>query len=325
MKAVVLKKYGLPEQVLELTNITVPIPKENEVLVKIMATAINDYDWSLVRGKPHLYRLMFGLFKPKHAISGMELSGIVEKVGVSVKNLKVGDAVFGDTSAFGFGTFAEYMSVNENALIKKPDYFSFEEATAIPHAALLALQALKYFGNIKQNQSVLINGGGGGVGTIGLQLAKLYNCEVTGVDTGEKLDMMLSIGYDHVLDYKKVDFTKTDEQYDLILDCKSNKSAFAYVRNLNPTGKYITIGGKLFSVVKIMLWSKIIHLFSKKRLYVLPLKPNKGLEYICELFKDKKLKCEIDGPYAMEDIPRLVQYFGEGKHKGKIVIKMNYN
>lgn len=323
MKAVLFEKYGLPEKVLKVKEVVIPVPEENEVLIKILATAINDYDWGLVRGKPYLYRLMFGLFKPKHRISGMELAGLVKDTGPNVRKLKVGDAVFGDISNYGFGTFAEYISINENAIIKKPDELSFEEATAIPHASTLALQALRDLGEIKQGQKILINGGGGGVGTIGLQLAKLHNCEVTGVDSQGKLDMMKSIGFDHVIDYKEINFTKTGEQYDLILDCKTNKSTFSYLRALKPNGNYVTIGGNLIKLVKVLFWSKILPLISTKKLQILSLKPNEGLDYICELLKQNKIKCKIDGPYPMDETARLIQYFGEGNHKGKIVIKVN--
>lgn len=321
MKAILFEKYGSPEKVLSLREVEKPSPNQNEVLIKIKATAVNDYDWSLVRGQPYLYRLMFGLLKPKHRISGMELAGTVEDIGANVKNLKVGDAVFGDISEYGFGTFAEYVCIHENAVIKKPAELSFEEAAAIPHASALALQALSDIGKIEQGQKVLINGGGGGVGTIGLQLAKLYDCQVTGVDSQEKLEMMKSIGFDFVIDYKKVDFTKTGEQYDLILDCKTNRSAFSYLRALRSTGRYVTIGGKPVNLIKILFWGKLISLFSTKKLQILSLKPNKDLDYICELIKQKKIKCEIDGPYPLEDTARLIQYFGEGKHKGKVVIR----
>ncbi len=323
MKAIVFEKYGSPEKVLTVKEIAKPTPKENEVLIKIKATAINDYDWSLVRGKPYLYRLMYGLRKPKYNISGMELAGLVEDIGANVQKLKVGDAVFGDISNYGFGTFAKYISIHENAVIKKPDGLSFEEATAIPHAAALALQALRDIGEIKQGQKILINGGGGGVGTVGLQIAKLYNCDVTGVDSQDKLDMMNSLGFDHVIDYRKTNFTKTGEQYDLILDCKTNKSTLSYLRALKPNGMYVTIGGNIFNLIKVLFWSKLISLFSTKKLRILSLKPNEGLDDICELLEQDKIKCIMDGPYPIEEIARLLQYFGNGKHKGKIVIKMD--
>jgi len=321
MKAVIFKKYGLPEKVLEITEITKPTPKEDEVLIKIHATAVNDYDWSMVCGKPYVYRLIYGLFNPKHQIAGMELAGLVEEIGAKVLGLKVGDAVYGDTSNYGFGTFAEYLCINEKAVIKKPNEISFEEAAAIPHASLLALQALKDIGKIKHGQKILINGGGGGVGTIGVQLAKLHDCEVTGVDSSEKLEMMKSIGFDFVIDYKKIDFTNNGEHYDLILDCKTNKSAFSYIRSLKPNGIYVTIGGSVGSIINILFWGKLVPLFSTKKLRILGLRANEGLDYMSELFKQNKIKCKIDGPYVLEEIPRLIQYFGEGKHQGKIVIK----
>ncbi|MEK6479317.1 NAD(P)-dependent alcohol dehydrogenase [Catalinimonas sp. 4WD22] len=321
MKAIQFEKYGPPEKVLSLREIEKPSPKENEVLIKIEATAVNDYDWSLVSGKPRLYRLIFGFFKPKHQIAGMELAGKVEEIGADVKNLIVGDAVMGDTSEYGFGTFSEYMCINQNAVIRKPEAISFEEAVALPHASTLALQALRDVGKIQQGEKVLINGGGGGVGTIGLQLAKLYHCHVSGVDAQEKLEMMKSIGFDAVMDYKQVNFTKTGEQYDLILDCKTNKFPFSYLRALKPHGRYITIGGTPGGLINVLFWGKLISLFSKKKLQILSLKPNKGLDYICELVKQNKIKCEIDGPYSLEEVPRLIQYFGEGRHKGKIVVR----
>ncbi len=323
MKAVLFEKYGLPNKVLEIKDLAKPIPKANEVLIKIYATAVNDYDWSIVRGKPYLYRLMFGLFKPKHRIAGMELAGLVEGIGSDVRKLKVGDAVFGDISTYGFGTFSEYISIHEDSVLKKPEALSFEVATAIPHASALALQALRDLGKIKEGQKILINGGGGGVGTIGLQLAKLYKCHVTGVDSAEKFEMMTSLGYDQLIDYKMYDFTKLGEQYDLILDCKTNKSPFSYLKALKPNGNYVTIGGNLIDLINLLFWSKLFSLFSTKKLQILSLKPNEGLDYISELVIQKKITCQIDGPYPLEETPRLIQYFGEGHHKGKIVIRVN--
>ena len=323
MKAIVQEKYGPPEQVLQLKEVPKPVPKENEVLVRIHTTAINDYDWGMARGLPYAYRLLFGLSKPKFPIMGMELAGVVEAVGPGVLGLKVGDAIFGDTSDFGFGSFAEYICINEKAMLKKPDNLSFEEATAIPHALGLAWQALKDMGKIGQGQKILINGGGGGVGTLGVQIAKQYNCEVTGVDSDEKLEMMRSLGFDQVLDYQKVNFTKTGEQYDLILDCKTNQSPSAYRRALKPGGQYVTIGGNLLGILNIALFGKLLSSFTNKKLQVLALKPNKGLEEAMAIFQQNKLSCIIDGPYSLKEVPRLVQYFGEGKHQGKIVIKMD--
>ena len=317
MKAIFLNKYGAPHR-LQLQEISKPIPKKQEVLVKIHSTAVNDYDWSMVRGKPLLYRLMFGLTRPKIKVPGMELSGTVEAVGSEVKSLKVGDEVYGDTSDYGFGSFAEYICINENALRLKPSTMSFVEAAAIPHASLLAYQGLVDVGNIQKAQKVLINGAGGGVGTFGLQIAKLYDAEVTGVDTGEKLQMMKSLGFDRVLDYKKQDFTRIGEQYDLILDAKTNRSPFAYLRSLRPKGKYVTVGGKISSLIFLLMLKPLIS--RSKGMYILALKPNKGLEKFSELFETKKMKAIIDGPYPLNKAPWAIQYFGEGHHQGKVII-----
>ncbi|WP_341227211.1 NAD(P)-dependent alcohol dehydrogenase [uncultured Arcticibacterium sp.] len=314
MKALVFTTYGNPKEVLKFTEIEKPIPKENEVLIKVKSTTINDYDWSLVRGRPKLYQLMFGLFKPKHTIPGMELSGIVEEIGSKVTMLKVGDHVYGDISELGFGTFAEFIAVNEKTVKVKPPELSFEQAAAIPHAGLLAYQALD---KLEENQKVLINGAGGGVGTIALQIAKHHNCFVTGVDSQAKSQMMKDLGFHHVIDYKQTDFTKTGEQYDFILDCKSKKSAFSYLKALKPKGTYVSVGGDLTKLIGILFWGKVLSLFNKKKLEILALKPNQGLEELNSRFS---IKSYIDGPYKPEEIPGLIQYFGEGKHKGKIVI-----
>jgi len=316
MKAFVYKNYGKPEEVLELTEIEKPTPKEHEVLIKIKSTTINDYDWCMVRGRPKLYKLLFGLFKPKHAIPGMELSGIVEAIGSKIQSFEVGEAVFGDISDFGFGTFAEYIAINENAVVPKPSNISFEEAASMPHALMLACQALKSVG---KHQKILINSGGGGVGTFGFQLAKQHDVKVSGIDSADKLEMMKSLGYDRVFDYQQMDFTKTGEQYDFILDCKSKKSAFAYAKALKPMGKYVSIGGDLNSIFSVLFIGKIISIFSNKTIGLLALKENDGLREVTETLK---LKCQIDGPHAFEDIPKLIQYFGDGKHKGKVVVNI---
>ena len=322
MKALVFKKYGSPE-VLQLREITKPTPEENEVLVRIHATAVNDYDWSMIRGKPYLYRLLFGLLKPKHQIPGMELSGTIEALGTNAKSFKIGDHVYGDISTYGFGGFAEYVCINEKALVIKPDKMRFEEATAIPHAATLALQGLVDAGDIKKGQKILINGAGGGMGTFGLQIAKLYDAEVTGVDTGDKLKMMEEIGFDHIIDYKKEDFTKNGQKYDLILDAKTTRSTFDYLRALSSKGKYVTVGGYLNRLFPMFLLKPWISIFSTKRIQIVALKPNKDLNYISELFEAGKIRPVIDGPFNLSQLPEAIQYFGEGRHQGKVVIVNN--
>ena len=321
MKAIVYTKYGPPE-VLQLKEVEKPTPKENEVLVKVIATAVNDYEWSMVRGKPYLYRLMFGIIKPKRKIPGMELAGIIEALGTNATSFKVGDAVYGDISGYGFGSFAEYICINEKALVLKPGKMSFEQAASIPHASMLAVQALIDIGQVQKGQKILINGAGGGFGTFGLQIARLYSTEVTGVDTGDKLNMMNSIGFDHVIDYGKEDFTKNGQRYDLILDAKTNRSTFGYLRSLSPNGRYVTVGGEISRLLQAFILGPLIHSFNKKSIRIVALKPNKDLDYINELFEEGKIKPVIDGPYKLNEVPEAIRYFGEGKHKGKVVINI---
>ena len=252
----------------------------------------------------------------------MEVAGIVEQVGNNATKFKVGDAVYGDISNFGFGSFAEFLCVDEKALTRKPDSMSFEEATSIPHAAMLALQGLRDAGQIKEGQKILINGGGGGVGSFGLQLAKLHNADVTGVDTGEKLKAMKTQGFDKVIDYKKEDFTTSSQQYDLILDCKTNRSLWKYLKVLKPKGRYVSIGGRSGKLLQMLYLSPLLKLFSKKRLQMVSLKANEDLEYINKLYEDNKISCVIDGPYPFDKVPYAIQRFGDGMHSGKIVISV---
>jgi NADPH:quinone reductase-like Zn-dependent oxidoreductase len=324
MKAVICSKYGSPED-LKVKEVPVPVPKENEVRIKVHATAINDYDWSLVRGKPYPYRLLFGMRKPKNQIPGMELSGIIDAIGTGVKTFKVGDEVFGDISGFGFGSFATYVCIDERAVVPKPHEMSHEEAASLPHASLLAWQGLIDIGKIKKGQKILINGAGGGVGTLGLQIAKMFDAEVTGVDNGNKLQMMKEIGFDHVIDYKKEDFTKQGVLYDVILDCKTSRATPAYARTLKPGGIYVTVGGKLGRLLQAVVTKSWISFTRKKKIKVLALKSNQGLDQIINLYRDGKIKPVIDGPYRLEEIPQLIRYFGEGKHKGKVIISLSNN
>lgn len=321
MKAIYLGQYGSPAH-LRVKEVPLPLPGPHDLLISIHASAINDYDWSMTRGKPYIYRAMFGLKQPKHPIPGMELAGIVQAVGDKVTLHKVGDAVYGDTSEFGFGTLAEYICIHEKAVIKKPEKLSFEEAASIPHAFGLAYQGLIEKGQLSRGQKVLINGAGGGVGSFGLQIAKRYDVEVTGVDTGDKLKRMKALGYDHIIDYKQQDFTRLTDQYDLILDAKTTHGPYAYTRVLKPGGRYITVGGDLSKLIQVALMGSLVKRQTQKHLEVLALKANKDLEQFEKLFADKPLECVIDGPYPMEKVPELIQYFGEGKHTGKIVISI---
>ena len=321
MKAFVFEKYGLPN-VLQLKEVAKPIPNENEVLVKIHSASINDWDWGLVRGKPFVIRLIYGLKKPKIKIPGVDVSGKIEAVGGKVSSFKIGDKIYCDLSECGFGGFAEYVCVPEKNLSKKPTNISYNDASALPHAGLLALQGLMEKGKVKSGQNILINGAGGGVGTLGIQILKLYELKVTAVDSDEKLGLMKSMGFDSVIDYKKVDFTDNGEKYDLILDTKSNRSVFKYARSLKKNGTYITVGGSMYRLFEILLIGSLLSLFTDKKLSVLNLRPNKGLDRISKLVEKGQIKPVIDGPYGFDEIPELIQYFGEGKHLGKIVVEI---
>ncbi len=276
-----------------------------------------------MRGTPFYIRLLCGLFLPKIQIPGVEIAGRVEVVGRNVTKFKPGDAVYGDICECGFGGFAEYVCVRENALALKPDSMTFVEAAALPHAAMLAVQGFHAQGQIQPGQKLLLNGAGGGVGTLGVQIAKSMGVvEVTGVDSSDKLEMMRSIGFVQTIDYTKEDFTKNKQCYDLILDTKTNRSIFKYLRVLSPNGTYVTVGGSTARLFQALFLGPIIRRFSKKSVCLVNLKPNKDLDYLNELFEAGQVKPVRDGPYKLSEVPEAIQYFGEGKHKGKVVITL---
>ena len=321
MKAVVLTRFGPPD-VLQLKEVEKPDPKDDEVLLKVHATAINDWDWQFMRGRPLALRVIFGIFKPRVEILGAEVAGRVEAVGKNVKRFQPGDDVYGDISESGFGGFAEYVCAHEDALARKPPEMTFEEATSLPHASMLAMQGLIDRGQIQEGQKLLINGAGGGVGTLGVQIAKLYGAETTGVDSGAKLDMMRSIGFDHVIDYEREDFTDNGQQYDLILDTKTNRSPWRYARSLRPHGVYVTVGGHLSRLLQALFLGPLISLLTQKRIRIVALRPNKDLNRVNELFQAGKLECVLDGHFDLGDVPEAIQLFGAGRHKGKVVISV---
>jgi NADPH:quinone reductase-like Zn-dependent oxidoreductase len=262
-----------------------------------------------------------GFWKPKRKILGSDIAGRIEAVGKNVTRFKIGDEVYGDLSGY-WGGFAEYTCAREKSLALKPAVMSFEEAAAIPQAAMLAVQGLIDKGKIHSGQKLLINGAGGGVGTFGVQIAKLYGVEVTGVDSTSKLDMMRSMGFDHVIDYTREDFTKNGKRYDLILDVKTNRSVFDYARALCRNGVYVTVGGSTGRLFQFLFMAPWISMISKKHIRLVALKKNKDLQYMNELFEAGKVKPVIDGPYKLDEIHKAFRIFGKGEHKGKIVITM---
>jgi len=319
LKAIVYTQYGGPE-VLQLKEIEKPYPKDNEVLIKVYAVSLNDWDLGLMEGD-FINRLLNGLWKPRRTILGSDIAGRIEAVGKDITRFKIGDDVYGDLSG-QWGGFAEYVCAHEKALALKPAGMSFEEAAAIPQAAMLAVQGLIDKGKIQSGQKLLINGAGGGVGTFAVQIAKLYGVEVTGVDSTAKLDMMRAMGFDHVIDYTREDFTKNGRQYDLILDAKTNRSMFDCARALSPNGIYVTVGGSMARLFQALFQAPWIAMTSKKRIRLVALKPNKDLFYMNGLFEAGKIKPVIDGPYQLNDFAEAFRIFGKGEHKGKVVITM---
>ena len=319
MKAIVYHNYGSPD-VLRLEDIQNPVPADEEVLVKVHAVSINSWDWDMLTGKPFEYRFFGGLLKPKSTmIHGCDIAGKVEAVGKKVKYFHVGDEVFGDLSEGGWGAFAEYTCACENELILKPSSMTFEQAACLSHGGNLAVQGLIDFGKIKSGQTVLINGGGGSTGTLAIQIAKLFDVEITAVDSTEKLDMMRTLGADHLIDFTKEDFTKNGRKYDLIFDVKTTRSIFDYKRALCPDGTYVTVGGKTSRILQLLFFKKLT---GKYKMHMAGYQANKDLKYLVELFEEGKLKPIIDKCFPLERTADAFRYFGKGCFRGKIVITL---
>jgi NADPH:quinone reductase-like Zn-dependent oxidoreductase len=317
MKAIVYHKYGSPD-VLRLEDIQKPNPGDDEVLVKVHAVSINSWDWDMLTGRPLEYRIISGFLKPKSKLlHGCDIAGEIEAVGKNVRHLKVGDEVFGDLSEGGWGAFAEYRCAYENELTLKPSNMTFEEAACLPHGGNLAVQGLIDVGKIESGQKLLINGGGGSTGTLAIQIAKLFNVEITAVDHTVKLDMMRTLGADHVIDFTKEDFTLTGQKYDLIFDVKTNRSVFDYQRALHQDGTYATVGGKSFRILQVVTLGK---LSKKYRMHIVGYKANKDSDYLVELFETDKLKPVIDKYFPLDQTAEAFRYFGQGSFKGKVIV-----
>ena len=323
MKAIVYTEYGLPD-VLQLKEVERPTPKDNEVLIKVHAVSVNASDWEYLRGRP-LYARLGGLRKPRKRILGSDIAGQVEAVGTNVKQFQLGDEVFGDILDL-MGGFAEYVCAPENKLALKPASMTFEEAAAIPQAAVIALQGIRDKGQVQSGQRILINGAGGGAGTFAVQLAKLYGAEVTGVDNTGKLDLMRSLGADHVIDYTQEDFTENGKQYDLILDVVAHRSVFAYKRALRPNGSYFFVGGSVATIFQILLLGPWIRRTTGKKTRLLVVQSNlSDLVFMTELYEAGKVVPVIDRRYPLSEVPETLRYLGEGHARGKVVITLESN
>jgi len=323
VKAIVYAEYG-PADVLKLVDVEKPIPKDDEVQIKLHTVSVNGSDWEGLRGKP-LSARFGGLRKPHQQILGSDIAGRVEMAGRNIRRFQPGDEVFGDILPRG-GGFAEYVCAPEKTLARKPASMTFEEAAAIPQGAVIALQGIRDKGQVQPGQNVLINGAGGSAGMFAVQLAKLYGAEVTGVDNAGKLDFMRSLGADHVIDYMQEDFTQNGKQYDMILDVIAHRSVFAYKRALRPNGSYFFVGGSVATLFQILFLGPWIGRITGKRIRILAVHPNlEDMVYITELCEAGKVVPVIDRRYPLSEVPEALRYFGEGHARGKVVITVEHN
>jgi NADPH:quinone reductase-like Zn-dependent oxidoreductase len=324
MKAIICPKYGSPD-VLQLREVVKPVPQEDEVLIQIHAASLNSRDLRMLRANPFFMRLMpGGLIRPKNMILGADVSGQVEAVGRYVKQIKPGDEVFGYLpSSTGRGTFAEFVCAKEILITLKPANLTFEQAAAVPEAAITALQALRDHGNLQPGQKVLINGASGGVGTFAVQIAKAFRAEVTAVCSTRNLEMVRSLGVDDVIDYKKEDCTKTGQQYDLILAVNGYHPLSDYLRVLKPEGRYVVAGGSMLQLVQAAINKKKVSKTGGQKISIVSLvHRQEDLILIKELLEAEKIIPVIDGYYPLSKIVDAFGYFEKVHPKGKVVISV---
>jgi len=324
MKAIVYCDYGLGN--LKLENVEKPVPNDDQILIRVRATSVNPYDWHFIEGTPKIMRLGVGLRKPKDTRLGVDYAGTVEAVGKNVTQFKPGDEVFGGRG----GAFAEYVCVRQDRLVAtKPANITFDQAGSADIAGVTALQAVRDKGKVQSGQKVLINGASGGVGTFAVQIAKSYGADVTGVCSTRNVDLVRSLGADHVIDYTKEDFTKSDQRYDVILDNVANHSISEYRRVLTPKGKYIMIGGGsgakdwqgLFGMMTRPFKAMLLKPFVSQEMGMMLTDPKQNdLVVLADLMQSGKVKPVIDRTYTLEQLPDAVRYVEEGHARGKVVI-----
>jgi len=335
MKAIVQSKYGFPGGVRQHRDIDRPVVGHDEVLVRVRAASVHPDVWHVVTGWPYVLRLMgAGLLKPKNPVPGTDVAGLVESVGTDVTRFRPGDEVFGETMRgnqwVNGGAYAEYVSAPEDTLERKPAGVTFEQAAAVPTSGFIALHNLQNGVQIQPGQSVLVNGAGGGVGTVAIQLAKAYGARVTGVDNAEKIELVRSLGADHVIDYTQEDFTQRGERYDLILDVASNLSLSACKRALMPTGVYVLIGhdhfghatGRIFGslprVLKLVALSRFVRQLPD--LSFSPPSKRDIMAVLVEFLEAGKLTPVIDRTYPLSEAPEAIRYLQGGRALGRIII-----
>jgi NADPH:quinone reductase-like Zn-dependent oxidoreductase len=322
MRAIVHYNYGSPD-VLKCEEVQKPTAGDDEVLVKVRAASANPADWHTLRADPFLIRLMGdGFLKPKNKILGIDVAGQVEAVGRNVKEFQPGDAVFG---ASKYGGFAEYVCAREDRLVLKPPSTTFEEAAAVPVAAITALQGLRDKGQIQPGQKVLINGASGGVGTFAVQIAKAFDAEVTGVCSTRNLDMVRSIGADHVIDYTREDVTRNGQRYDLIFDAAAYRSCLDYRRALSPKGMYVLIGGSVARLFQVLFLGPLISMTGRKMGFMMAKMNKKDLLSLKELLETGKVVPVIDRRYPLSEVADALRYLEEGHARGKVIITVDDN
>jgi NADPH:quinone reductase-like Zn-dependent oxidoreductase len=320
MRAVIYTRYGSPE-VLRVEDVPTPAPKDGEVLVKVHAVSLNGSDWEALRGKP-MYARIVGPFRPRHRILGSDIAGEVVAVGETATLFRPGDKVFADILSH-MGGFAEYVCVPESTLVRLPEGMTYEEAAALPQAGVIALQGIRVRGQVRRGSKVLINGAGGGSGMYAIQLAKLLDAEVTGVDNGEKLEFMRSLGADHVVDYTRDDVTQNGHLYDLILDLAGRRSAFKYKASLVPGGRYLYVGGSMATLLQVLLFGPLAGRGEGKRLRILAVRLGaQQLAPLVELCRSGKVTTVIDRRFRLDDVPEALRYLGEGHAKGKVIVNV---
>ena len=322
MKAAAIKRYGLPPQ-LEWVEKPLAAPQGNALRVRVMRSSINDWDAGMVTGKPFFMRALYGLVKPNRITPGCDVAGVVDAVGPDVRHFAKGDNVYGDLHGDGFGAFATHVCAPESAFRRVPPNLTWDQAGALPHALTLAWQGLNRYRKPKDGQHVLINGAGGGVGPLVLQLVRDRAAQVTGVDHGDKSEQLLSIGFDRALDYRVTDFTRTGEKYDWIFDVKSTRGPSACARALNPGGTYVTVGGSMWRIAQIVLSRRWFARRHDKHLHLLTLNANEGLNELYDALADGRIRPALEGPYPLSDLQSVLERFIEARHFGKIVIAPN--
>ena len=336
MKAIVCRSYGSPD-VLKCEEVEKPTPGDNEVLIRVHAASVNPLDGGLLKGKPYTFRLLSGLSKPNVTRLGVDVAGQVEAVGRNVQQFKPGDEVFGVSIRYPQdcgvkvwicqGAFAEYVCAPESTLVTKPDNVTFEEAASAPVAAFTALQGRRDKGHLRPGQKALINGAAGGVGTFAVQAGKWLGAEVTGVCSTRNVDMVRSIGADHVIDYSREDFTKSAERYDVIFDCISNHSLSACRRVLSPKGIYIGVGGPgsqwMIALMARPIAILVLSWLVSQKLVMMLAKPNKeDLNLLRELMATGKVKAVIDRRYSLSEVPQAIRYLQEKHARGKVIVTL---